>query len=81
MGASSKERQDEVEYLLEDAIILPLTKEISIKSAEIYNQLKKKNQIIEFRDIFIAATAIHHQLPIKTLNKKHFNRIEGLELL
>ena len=36
---------------------------------------------LEFRDIFIAATAITKKIPIKTLNKKHFIRINNLVVL
>ena len=36
--------------------------------------------MIEFRDIFIAATCIENNLPIVTLNKKHFERIAGLDI-
>ena len=35
---------------------------------------------IDFLDIFIAATCIINNLPIKTLNKNHFNRIIGLSV-
>lgn len=44
----------------------------------IYNNLKKLNKIIEIRDIFIAASAITHKLPIATKNLKHFKRIKNL---
>jgi tRNA(fMet)-specific endonuclease VapC len=37
--------------------------------------------MIEFRDIFIAATCIVNELPLITLNKKHFKRIEELKLI
>ncbi len=37
--------------------------------------------MIEFRDIFIAATCMVHELPIVTLNKKHFKCIDGLKIL
>ncbi len=50
-------------------------------SAHIYKNLKGKNQLLEFRDIFIAATAIHQNLTLATLNKKHFEQIENLKLL
>jgi predicted nucleic acid-binding protein len=54
---------------------------VAEKAAEIYHRLRKNNQIIEFRDIFIAATCLTFNLPIATLNKKHFKRIEGLKIL
>jgi tRNA(fMet)-specific endonuclease VapC len=36
--------------------------------------------MIEFRDIFIAATCIVNGFPVKTLNKKHYGRIKGLSI-
>jgi tRNA(fMet)-specific endonuclease VapC len=47
---------------------------------EIYQSLKVSNQLIGLPDIFIAATAITHNLPLLTLNQKHFARISNLKL-
>lgn len=35
--------------------------------------------MIDLADILIGATAPTHNIPIATLNDKHFNRIKGLE--
>jgi tRNA(fMet)-specific endonuclease VapC len=51
------------------------------KASSIYQDLKSKNKVIEFRDIFIAATALANNLPLSTLNKEHFSRIESLRIL
>ena len=80
MGATTAEKEIRVQLLIEDITILPFTYPASLKAAEIFHQLKSKNQLIEFRDIFIAATCIINNLPISTLNKKHFERVEGLEI-
>lgn len=53
----------------------------SVLASSIYKDLKSKNQMIEFRDIFIGATAIAHGLPLATLDKNHFQRIDNLELI
>lgn len=37
--------------------------------------------MIDIADLFIGATALTHNLPIATLNIKHFNRIKGLEII
>jgi len=50
-------------------------------ASTIYKDLKSKNQIIEFRDIFIAASAIENDLPILTLNLGHFKRVNELKIL
>ncbi len=80
MGAATKEKEKDVQSLTDDLAILPFTNLVAIKAAEIYHALRRSNQVIEFRDIFIAATCIVHELPIVTLNKKHFERVEGLKI-
>ena len=81
IGSITPSKWNDVQLITEDLEFLPMTKEISIKSAQIYLQLRKENKIIEPQDIFIAATAIENKLPLITLNKKHFSRIDGLELI
>ncbi len=78
-GANTEQKKEEIKILTSDLILLPFNYETAIKSAEIYNNLKSKNQLIEFRDIFIGATAIVNNLPILTLNKKDFERIIGIQ--
>jgi tRNA(fMet)-specific endonuclease VapC len=80
MGATTKEKEKDARDLAKDFQILPFTEPVSIKAAQIYQQLKGKNQLIEFRDIFIAATCIVNNFPVVTLNKKHFSRVEGLTI-
>ena len=43
--------------------------------------LKQKRKQIDLADLFIAATAMASNLPIATLNKKHFDRIDGLSIV
>ena len=51
------------------------------KAVEINTSLKRKRKQIEVADLFIAATAISNDLPFATLNTKHFDRIDGLNLV
>lgn len=37
--------------------------------------------MIDFADILIGATALTHNIPIATLNTKHFQRIKKLEVI
>lgn len=53
--------------------------EFSVDTAvKINTILKRKRKQIDIADLFIAATAITHDLPFATLNRKHFDRIEEL---
>jgi len=61
--------------------ILPFDKSANDIAIEITKELKKKNRLIEIPDIFIGATALARKIKIATLNKKHFERISGLELI
>ncbi|MEN9897792.1 MAG: hypothetical protein RLZZ66_1441 [Pseudomonadota bacterium] len=51
------------------------------QAAHIYQNLKKRGMLIESEDLLIAATALANQMKLATGNVKHFNRIEGLELV
>jgi len=51
------------------------------KAANLFKQLKQKNQLIETVDILLAATALTQDFPLATLNKSHFIRFPELELI
>ena len=78
IGAYTPDKVNDIKMLTEDLPVLPFNEDVASKSAEIYHQLRQKNKMIEFRDIFIAATCMVNNLPVKTLNKKHYTRINGL---
>lgn len=80
-GAKDDSKRADLNTLLQPFVNLSFDENVAIEAASIYLELKKSNQLIEFRDIFIAATAIVHKLPISTLNRKHFERIKGLRLI
>ena len=43
--------------------------------------LKRKRKQIDLADLFIAATAITHNLIFATLNRRHFDRIDELTII
>jgi len=80
MGATNEQKRKDVHLLTEDVIVLPFDQEVSLKASEIYHELRSTNKMIEFRDIFIAATCLVYNLSILTTNISHFQRIQGLEI-
>lgn len=60
---------------------LSFDKNSAIAASEIYKQLKAKNELIDMADILIGAIAMSNHISLATLNRKHFSRIKGLELL
>ena len=80
-GASSSEKVNDIELLLRNVKVLDFNSEIASVASKIYCQLISENKIIEFRDIFIASTAIVNKMPVSTLNLNHFKRIKGLRII
>ena len=77
----NEKNKDFFEKLLQNIVIIPFDSSCAFIASKIYKDLKKLNRLIEVPDIFIAATAVSNSIPLSTLNKKHFSRIEGLTLL
>ncbi|AFM04834.1 putative nucleic acid-binding protein, contains PIN domain [Bernardetia litoralis DSM 6794] len=75
----SEERTTEIELLLNNHTILPLSKKAAQKAAQIYTKLRSEGNSIAHNDILIAATAIVENLVLITNNNKHFDRIEELK--
>lgn len=66
--------------LLGKLMILPFDKACSDTAIEVYQDLLRRNELIDIADLFIGATALTHDIPIATLNLKHFSRIKNLQL-
>ena len=77
---SRRKSHEFTKALLAKLPVLPFDSACAEKAVEIHRKLKAKNQLISLPDIFIAATAMVHDLPLQTLNLKHFERIENIKL-
>ncbi len=67
--------------LFSDFIILTFTVYISITAIKIRRQLKVLRITIEFKYLTIAASSLHHNFSLATINEKHFQNIKGLHLV
>ncbi len=81
MGATTESKWEEIKKLTEDIPVLGLSEKIATLSAKVYHDLRRSNKVIEYRDIFIAATALANDLPLLTLNNKDFKRVKDLKVL
>ncbi|MCI0692626.1 type II toxin-antitoxin system VapC family toxin [candidate division KSB1 bacterium] len=81
LGAYRAGRLSDIAPLQVDFKILPLTEEIARRTALLDADLIRQNQVIGIKDTFIAATCLIHNLPLLTVNMRHFDRIAGLELI
>jgi len=74
-------QQNYWEEFLKIITVLPFDKDAVKAAVEINKVLKAKRKQIDMADLFIAATAISNNLPLATLNTKHFERIETLSII
>ncbi|MDR0705820.1 MAG: type II toxin-antitoxin system VapC family toxin [Planctomycetaceae bacterium] len=75
---------EQLEYwkrILDGIEVLAFDCTIVDAACQIYRQLKQSGCLIGLPDILIAATAITNNLPLATLNRKHFERIDKLRLV
>ena len=63
---------------LESIEVLDFDLQCSSQAVKIYKQLKKTNKMIDLADILIAATSLSNNIPLATLNLKHFHKIFAL---
>ncbi len=61
--------------------VIPFVEIVVDAAVTLNSVLKKKRKQIDIADLFIAATAITHNLPFATLNKKHFDRTDTLNII
>lgn len=80
MQGNRRQKQHDVQEILAWCIVLPFTSEAALAASAVYRNLKTANQLIEVRDLFIAATALTYDLPLMALNTGHFDRIDRLRL-
>ena len=61
--------------------VLPFDTNAVKQAISIHRQLKKQNKLIDIPDIMIAGTALQNNVPLATLNRKHFERIDELQIV
>jgi len=80
-GVKKKEEIDYWKKLLENIEVFSFDSNAAMEAVKIDKSLKLKSKQIAKPDLFIAAVAMSNNLPVATLNKKHFDRIDDLLLI
>src|SRR5688500_11008201 len=79
-GRDSARHEQGFRQFLRSVPVLTLNRAIAKRFARIRGHLRQTGQIIGDPDILIGATAIEHDLIVITSNRRHFQRIPGLNL-
>ncbi len=79
-GASLHERPAWEEFLAAYRV-LGCTSDVCWQYGEIYRHLQRHGTLIGTNDLWIAATARAHGLPVVTRNVEHYRRVPDLEVV
>jgi tRNA(fMet)-specific endonuclease VapC len=60
--------------------LLPVTPDVAWEYGRAYRHLQGVGQLIGTNDLWIAATALAHRMPVVTRNVDHFRRVPHLEV-
>lgn len=66
--------------LRERCLVVGVDEGTAVRYAEVYSDLEKKGMMIPINDIWIAAFAMRHEMPLLARDD-HFGRIDGLNLI
>lgn len=83
-GYYKSRRQDmlvSIEKIIKQLKVLPFDEIDAQKTAEIFQEFQRTGKTIDPFDLMIGVIALTYQESLFTLNKKHFERIEGLHLI
>lgn len=79
-GFAARERSA-VTTLLAAFEVLEPTLEVAWTYSRSYRYLRENGLLIGSNDLWIAATAVAHGMPLVTANTGHFQRVPGLEVV
>ena len=81
LGHIKMTRKDRIEDFITQFTILPFNLEAAIISAKIQDSLDRRGENIGIPDTLIAGICVAENIPLLTLNEKHFSKVDELKLM
>lgn len=66
---------------LKSYVVLPYDDRLAWRWAELRVRMNADGQTMSWEDSWIAATALRHEMPLVTHNRKHFAHVPGLTII
>lgn len=80
LGTDFLPRRDDILQLLRSRT-LPMDLASALRGGQVAATLGNRGESIGFADSLQAGTCLRHDLPLATRNRKHFDRVAGLNLV
>ena len=74
-------KMDRLEAWLRNVVVLPYTGDVSRTWGRVCASCETKGYPIAANDAWIAACCLSHDLPLMTLNRRHFEPVDELRLV
>ena len=85
LGAELSKKRDQnmkqIQSLVEQFPVLPLSIKSAYIAGTIFSDLKKRGQMIELNDIYIAAITLEHDAELATDNVSHYQQVSQLGII
>jgi len=72
---------DALKQTLRTIAVVPYDELLCITYASLRATLESQGRVVAANDLWIAASAVRHQIPLVSNNQKHFENIPGLKLI
>ncbi|MEX0789858.1 MAG: type II toxin-antitoxin system VapC family toxin [Actinomycetota bacterium] len=80
LGADFLPRGTEILRLLKSRTV-PFDLPSALRAGEVFSTLRSAGAGVGMADCMLAGTCLRHDLPLATRNTRHFERVEGLQLV
>ena len=75
------DRMTELERWLRNVVVLPYSAEVSRRWGQVSAECERQGRSLAANDAWIAACCLSHNLPLMTMNRRHFSNVDGLTLI
>jgi tRNA(fMet)-specific endonuclease VapC len=80
-GMARAARRIGEDELLGGMTVLGLDNSAASRAALLHDDLIRRNHDIGVKDVLIAAICLAHDMPLLSLNQRHFSRVSGLQVV
>lgn len=80
VGTDFLDRRDDILALFQMRT-LPISLTAALRAGEVAALLRQRGQPLGLADCLQAGTCLHHDLPLATRKRRHFERVDGLRII
>ncbi len=70
-----------LDYLLQRFVLLPVDRSVALSYGKLVRLLRSRGKLIGTNDLWIAATALAHGIPLLTRNLEELRQVPGLRVM